>query len=291
MEESIKSDTISLTTKPDSKPMSVSEVVQEKMELAGQISEYSFVIIDSIYLLFFGIFIIFALQKLAGNYLYPYLKDKRFIKVLIGTMYVLVLVFSVLLTLRNIGFELQVLGPILILSVLIISIITFFLLPYLPRLPFKIGHMIEVNDVIGIVDSISSYHITIRKFNSSIVFIPNAVVMTSRITNHFYTPDRRIEMKLIVKGNTNIDKYKALLQRLMEGNNQVLKNPAEPAVFIVNASTSGIEMEAFCWVKNEDWLSARSDLWQTIINAFNDDDRFSMSRPQQEIYVLEGNKL
>ena len=242
-------------------------------------------------MLVFGMFIIFVLHKLATRFLYPHIKNKRFIKVVIGTMYVLVLVISVLLALRAIGFEVHALGPLLILGVLIGAIIFFFLLPFFPRLPFKIGHMIEVNDVLGIVDSISSYHITIRKFDGAIVFIPNALVMASKITNYHDTPNRRIEMNFVVKVNSNIEEAKALLLRLMEEDSRVLKEPAEPTVFIVNAHATGIEMQAFCWVKNEDWLSARSQLWQTIINAFNEGESMILSRPQQEIYVLEGNKL
>lgn len=44
-------------------------------------------------------------------------------------------------------------------------------------------------------------------------------------------------------------------------------------------------MMAYCWVKNEDWLSTRTDLWQQLVARFNVDERISMSLPQQEIYV------
>ena len=58
---------------------------------------------------------------------------------------------------------------------------------------------------------------------------------------------------------------------------------------VLNANALGVEMAAYCWVKNADWSGARSDLWLNAVNAFNKDSRVTMSLPQQEVYVYEWN--
>ena len=63
--------------------------------------------------------------------------------------------------------------------------------------------------------------------------------------------------------------------------------PAPPIVRVTEADAEGIKLTAHCWVKNGDWLTVRSDLWMNVVDTFNKDDRVTMSRPQQEIYVID----
>ena len=82
------------------------------------------------------------------------------------------MVASVLIVLNKLGFDVKNLAKVSILSIVVIAVVIFFLLPFLPRLPFKIGQMVEIRGVLGTVDSITTYHTTIRKFDGTIVFIP-----------------------------------------------------------------------------------------------------------------------
>jgi len=50
-------------------------------------------------------------------------------------------------------------------------------------------------------------------------------------------------------------------------------------------------MTACCRVKNADFLEARSDLWQNVINAFMKCDRITIARPQQEIYLVNNDQM
>ena len=267
------------------KEQTVSEILLEKGALIDQVSEYSFVIFDSIYLLLGGLFIIFIIQSLARKLLYPHLKNKRFVHVVFGTLYLLVLVITFFLAIKKVGIEVGFFAPMIIISILIGSIIFFFLLPFFPRLPFKTGHMIEVNGILGIVDAISTYHTTIRKFNGSMVFIPNALVLASKITNFHDTPFRRIEMKFHIKTDTNIEQSKALILKLINEDEHILTEPETPVIYLTDADADGVYLEAYCWVNNTDWLSVRSDLWQTIMSVIAQDNSIILSRPQQEIFL------
>ena len=54
--------------------------------------------------------------------------------------------------------------------------------------------MILLNGILGTVDNISTYHTTIRKFDGTIVFIPNTAVTGGNIMNYHDIPTRRIEL-------------------------------------------------------------------------------------------------
>ena len=266
------------------------DLAEQTAEIVEQVGEYGSLIANSLYLIIAGMLVIFLLYKLASKFLYPQMKNSRLIKVIFGTMYVLVLVITALVALREIGFEVGAVGHLALLGILISAVVVFFLVPFLPRLPFKTGHMVEINGVLGFVDAISTLHTTIRKFDGTMVFIPNAVLMATRVMNFSDTPCRRIELKLSVNTDSNIAESKALFIRLMGEDERVLDEPAPPAAFVTDANAAGVEILAFCWVKNEDWLGTRSDLWLKVVAAFIADNRVAMSLPQQEVYVIDGNE-
>ena len=267
----------------------VSDVIQETVQVVEQVSEYGYLITNSLYLFIGGMLTIFLLHTLASKFLYPHLKNTRLIKVVFGTLYVLILAIVVLIALRELGFDVKDISKISIMVILVGAVVIFFLVPFLPRLPFVLGHVIETNGVLGSVDSISTFHTTIRKFDGTMVFIPNAIVLASKIMNYNDTPERRIEMTLNVSLDSNMEETKALLLRLMNEDERVLDEPSPPSVFVMDANAVGFEIAAYCWVKNEEWLSARSDLWLSIVDAVIKDDHVSMSRPQQDVYVVDKN--
>jgi small conductance mechanosensitive channel len=265
----------------------VSEAIQETLEIAEQVSEYGSLISSSLYLILGGMLVIFLLHKLASKVLYPYLKNRRLIKVVFGTLYVLILVIVTLMALRAVGLDVTLIGKIAILIVLTGAVIVFFLVPFFPRLPFKIGHMIESNGVLGFVDNISTFHTTIRKLDGTMAFVPNALVMATKILNYHDLSERRIEINISVNTDCNLRTAKALVLRIMNEDERVLESPALPKAFIVNATASGTDITAFCWVANADWFATRSDLWLNIVDAIAADDQVTMSLPQQEVYLLE----
>ncbi len=274
---------------PMAEESSVTEVILETNEIFEQVNEYGSLISSSLVLILGGMLIIFLLHKLASKLLYPLLENKRLIKVIFGALYVLILVIVVLLALRAVGLDVTVIGKISILAVLTGAVISFFLVPFFPRLPFKTGHMVESNGVLGIVDNISTFHTTIRKLDGTMAFIPNALVMATKILNYHDLPERRIEISLSVNTNCDLRAAKELILKIMNEDERVLASPAPPQAFIVNVTASGADIMALCWVVNADWFAARSDIWLNIVDAFLGDDRVSMSLPQQEVFVMKNN--
>ena len=204
--------------------------------------------------------------------------------VFFGALYVLVFVITSLLVLRSLGYEVSAIGQIAILIVLIGAVIAFFLVPFFPKLPFMIGNMVEINDTLGIVDSISTFHTHLRTLDGKIVFIPNALLMASRIVNYHQTPNRRIELKLSVGVDCDLGLCRKFLLEIMSADDRVLSDPG-PVVFVLDANAAGVEMVGYCWVANGDWITTRSDLWLLVVDKFQNDPAVSLSLDKKEVQL------
>jgi len=255
-------------------------------EIAQQVGEYGYIVGDSLYLIVLGMLAVYLLHTLASKFLYPYLPNARLPRVIFGAMYVLVLVVTVLIALKKIGFDTGAIGPVAIVLVLVAAVVIYFLIPFMPRLPFMPGHMIETGGVTGIVDSISSFHTTLRKFDGNIVFLPNALVMASRIQNFSYTPTRRIELKLRLAAGCEPESAEQRLLAVVATDSRVLADPA-PAVYATGADASGLDLVLYCWANNADFMATQSDLWLQLVKLTRDEHEFKLAIPGQEVQLRD----
>ncbi len=275
-----------METTPSVEDQPVAAAIQEATEVVEQVSAYGSLITNSLYLIVGGMIAVFLLHKLTSKFLYPYIKKPRLMRVVFGTLYVLILVVTMLMVLNKIGIDTTVISKVVIMTVLAGAVLIFFLIPFLPRLPFKIGQMIEVNGVFGIVKSISYAHTTIRTFDGAMVFIPNPVVLASKIINYHDLPERRIALNLTVNLDADIEEVRTLLCRIMNEDERIITKGAAPLVRATTASANGVNITALCWVKNDDFLNTQSDLWIRVVTAFNNDERITMSSLKQDIHVI-----
>ena len=272
------------TTAVEAQP--VASALEEASAIVDQVSNYSGLISDSLLVIIGGMAAVFLLYKLTSKFLFPYVKHRRLIRVVFGTIYVLILVVTMLMVVNKLGIDTSVIGKVAIIAVFIGAVAVFFLVPFLPRLPFMIGQIIEVSGAFGIVDNISTLHTTIRTFDGAMVFLPNPVVLASKITNFSDIPERRIGLNLTVNLDSDIEEVRALLLKIISADQRVLEEPAPPVVRATKASAAGIDLVAFCWTKNEDFLNTQSDLWIQIVDAFKKDKSISMVLPQQKIHIV-----
>ena len=253
-------------------------------EIINHVSEYGYLIGDSLGFILVGMLVVFTLHKLANRFLYSYVNNGRFLMVTFGTLYALVLVVTIILVFKKIGLDVSTIGPVAILVVLFLAVLLYFIIPFLPRLPFILGHTVDAHGVMGTVDAVSTFHTTIRKFDGTMAFVPNAMLMASKILNYSDTPNRRIEMKLLVTTDSDLDVAKETILEVAAIEHRVLADPA-PAVFIMQADAVSVEIMLYCWVANADFLGARSDLWLQLLKAIREQGRLALSLPQQEIHL------
>jgi len=252
----------------------------------AQLDRFGLVIVHSLYYLLIAIIVIVIVHKFAQKVLYPRLANKRFAIVIILALQTLVLVAALLLVLGQLGFDISITAPVALLVVITVAIIIFFIAPLLPSLPFRLGNMVEIENMQGKVEAVTPVFTHIQTFDGRTVFIPNTLIWSRKIVNYHFTPNRRVELKLNVSPDHSIADAFTVLKDIMRSDERVLDDPA-PAARINSASADGVEMVGLCWVKNADFLSARSDLYEKVINATQSNAGISLALEGQRV-VLSG---
>ena len=89
---------------------SIDNNISENIQVINQLGIYKGLLTDSLSFIAIGIALIYIVQRLVSKYLYTLIKSTkviRIIKVIFGTLYTLILVISVLLVLKKLGFEVE----------------------------------------------------------------------------------------------------------------------------------------------------------------------------------------
>lgn len=199
------------------------------------LSGYGEMIGNVLLLLLGGMVLVIVLYRLVHAIIKPEGKYSRLVKVVFGAVYAIILVLTVLLAAEQIGFDVDQLAGPAILLVMVISVLVFFIIPFLPRLPFKIGETVEVKGIMGTVTQITTYHTLIRTFDGQQVFMPNALLMASAITNYSELATRRVALGVEIYAGDDIARARELLLQVMSAHELVLDDPA-PAVFVTAAN-------------------------------------------------------
>ena len=82
--------------------------------------------------------------------------------------------------------------------------------------PFTIGDWIVVDGVEGTVEDISFRSTKIRKFNKSVVTVPNSTVALSNIINYSKRDIRRVSYELKIKIDSPIESVKSVIKDIEE---------------------------------------------------------------------------
>lgn len=257
--------------------------MREELEpIVTQLASYGGLITSVILVMLGGMFAVFLLYKLLNSLIKPGGTYARVMAVFLGAVYVLILLVTVLVAAQKIGLPVQGLGGIAILMVVVGAVIVFFLLPFLPRLPFVTGDMVQIKGDIGVVEAMTAYQVVLRTFDGQTVFIPTPIVMSSAIRNFSSIPNRRIQLDVDIYAKDDIEHARAVLLNTMSAMEKVLADP-EPAVFVTGVTGEKASMVAFCWVQNADWFSTRDALWVALASAFANDDKVNLALPQIDI--------
>ena len=123
---------------------------------------------------------------------------------------------------------------------------------------FNTGDWIRVEDTVeGTVETIGFRSTVVRRFDRAPVFVPNAKLSDSAVTNFSSMTHRRIYWKIGVEYRTSVDQLRAIRDGIesyvME--NDAFAKPPETLMFvrIDSFSDSSIDIMLYCFTKTTDW--------------------------------------
>lgn len=149
--------------------------------------------------------------------------------------------------------------------------------------PFKIGDFVEIAGTSGVVHKIQVFTTELHTADNKKVIIPNAGVTSGNIVNYSANDTRRVDLVFGIGYDDNIDKAKAILERIVNADSRVLKDPAV-TIAVVELADSSVNFVTRPWVKKEDYWGVFFDLTENVKKAF-DAEGISIPYPQQDVHM------
>ena len=151
--------------------------------------------------------------------------------------------------------------------------------------PVKIGDRVEVADVTGIIERIGIRSSTVRTPDGAEVIVPNANLISDRVTNWTLSDRRRrIIVPIGVAYGIDPERVLELLLSVARGHQNIAAEPEPQALFTAHGESS-LDFELRVWTEElNDWVRIRSDLSVAVNRALTEAD-IEIPFPQRDLHL------
>lgn len=155
--------------------------------------------------------------------------------------------------------------------------------------PFKVGDYIEAGGGIGgIVEGIDIFTTELKSVDGRKIIIPNSKITTDTITNYSAKPQRRLNVIASVSYSDDLDKVRAVLEKILQEESRILPDP-KPMIVVAELGSSSINFAVRPWVKTSDYWDVLFALNEKIKKTF-DAEGISIPFPQQDVHLYPAEK-
>lgn len=134
--------------------------------------------------------------------------------------------------------------------------------------PFKVGDYIEGQNANGTVREIQIFHTILTTVDNKVIYVPNGALSSNAITNYSKQETRRAEWVFGVEYGEDFEKVKTVLQRIIDADPRILKDPA-PMIALGALSASSVDIKVRAWAKTADYWDVYFDMNKIVYDTFN----------------------
>lgn len=134
--------------------------------------------------------------------------------------------------------------------------------------PFKVGDYIEGQNANGTVREIQIFHTILTTVDNKVIYVPNGALSSNAITNYNKQETRRAEWVFGVEYGEDFEKVKAVLQRIIDADPRILKDPA-PMIALGALSACSVDIKVRAWAKTADYWDVYFDMNKIVYDTFN----------------------
>ena len=153
--------------------------------------------------------------------------------------------------------------------------------------PFSVGDYIiehgENNE--GTVEKIELYYTTLATTDSRRVVIPNSLLTGNCITNVTAADKRRLEIKVGISYDSNLQKAKDILRELIQEDPELM-DQEESQIYVDSLGESSVVLGLKSWVKTEDFWNTKWRMNERIKEAF-DANGIQIPYPQLDLRIRD----
>ena len=137
--------------------------------------------------------------------------------------------------------------------------------------PFREGDLVEVANVTGYVQRLTSRTTVLMTLDGNQVQIPNSTVFKSTIRNYTSNPNRRDDFIVGIGYDDSIPFAQEVALKVLAEHPAVLNEP-EPWVLVDNLGPSTVNLRVYFWLDGgrHSWLKVKSSVIRLVKRAFQD---------------------
>lgn len=153
--------------------------------------------------------------------------------------------------------------------------------------PFRKGDLIETGGMTGVVEQMGLLVLELRTGDNKTVLLPNGKVFSDSIVNYSNNPTRRIDFTFDISYESNIKQAKEIIERILDENVYVLKDP-KPVVAVGALASNSVQLVVRPWVNTSDYWAAYWNIIELVKLEF---DKAGVSIPynQMELHIKSGS--
>ena len=125
--------------------------------------------------------------------------------------------------------------------------------------PFKVGDYVSTVDGEGTVETIGLVYTSLVTTDNRVLVIPNNTLANSPLTNLTGMEKRRLIISVLIDYESDLERAKELLTKLLRENPLILKEEDILAV-VDSLGERGVSLSARGWTRTEDYWQARWDM-------------------------------
>lgn len=149
--------------------------------------------------------------------------------------------------------------------------------------PIQVGNYIETSSYQGTVEKIGIFYSHLVTADNKEILIPNGALANGSLINYSSKPVRRVDLTFSVGYNDDILKVKTILNKIVDNNTLILKDP-EPFVAVSEHAASSINFIVRAWCDTENYWIVYFDLLETVKLEF-DNNNISIPYPQMDLHM------
>ena len=154
--------------------------------------------------------------------------------------------------------------------------------------PFNIGDLVEINEVLGYVQRMTTRATILMTLAGNHVQIPNATVYKSIIHNYTSNPNRRLEFMIGIGYDDSISLAQETIRQVLENHPAVLNDP-EHLVLVDGLGSATVNLQIYFWINGtqHSWLKVKSSVIRLVKRSV-EDAGISMPDEAREMIFPQG---
>lgn len=149
--------------------------------------------------------------------------------------------------------------------------------------PFKVGDFIEAQGQSGSVKEIQIFNTIMTTPDNKIIIIPNGGLSTGIMKNYSKEESRRVDWEFGIAYGDSYDKAKMVIERLLNTDERVLKDPAY-FIALTSLGESSVNIVVRAWVKSPDYWSVFFDMNEKVYKTFAEEN-LNIPFPQLDVHL------